>query len=689
VNIVLWKKILIVTASVIVILVMTVYVFLSFFDFNKLKPVISRALKDATGRELTIAGDINVSFGFISTLIAEDISFQNAPWGSRPQLGTLKHLEVKVKLLPLILGNFKFTHLVITEPDILFEINPSGRSNFEFEIPGGYDETTLPVLFFNDVNIKNGHFTYRKGPTDKTYTVRLDRINAVIPGLDKSMQLDFKGALEDIPLSLKGTMGPILAWVDPGHPLPVDLKAEIGSTFFNVNGEVRDPVNFKNFSFAITAGGPSTLEITKMASVKDVPELGAFELEAKVIDSAPKTYQISSFKIAFADIDADGSLELNLSQKIPRVKANLSSQQWDLRPLMATSDKKETGKSEPEKSDAKRDRVFSRTPWPLDAQKVLNADIKIRNKKVLLPNLALNDVMIDIFLENGNLAVKPIKFIIGGSSADGQFKLNLQQAIPTLAVVINIDQLDLAPMLDQLGYRDTLEGKMDVDLNLSGRGGSLADQMAGLNGEVTISMVDGRTESKHLEKVEKYLGTGVLRMLDPFERKDPYMQVNCFFNRIEIEDGLADCKLLLDTDQTTIIGTGAIDLKTEKFNLGIKPFPKKGTGIDGVGKVSFSLKELSQPFGLGGTLANPHLVLDSSRTAWAIAKFGVALALGPVGIAAFFADVSVGKTDPCALAVKKAEQEIRELKDQQPENDNQTDEKVDPNKTATDPSETP
>jgi len=143
------------------------------------------------------------------------------------------------------------------------------------------------------------------------------------------------------------------------------------------------------------------------------------------------------------------------------------------------------------------------------------------------------------------------------------------------------------------------------------------------------------------------------------------------------------------TDQTSIIGAGEIDLQTEKFNLGIKPFPKKGTGIDGVGKLSFSFKELSQPFGLGGTLAEPALVLDASRTALTIGKFGVALALGPVGIAAFFADISVGKTDPCALAVKEAEQAIREEKDQPPVNDNQSDEKVDENKTEAEPSETP
>jgi hypothetical protein len=34
-----------------------------------------------------------------------------------------------------------------------------------------------------------------------------------------------------------------------------------------------------------------------------------------------------------------------------------------------------------------------------------------------------------------------------------------------------------------------------------------------------------------------------------------------------------------------------------------------------------------------------------------IGKMAGALALGPIGIAAFFADVSVGKKDPCAVVL--------------------------------------
>jgi hypothetical protein len=79
--------------------------------------------------------------------------------------------------------------------------------------------------------------------------------------------------------------------------------------------------------------------------------------------------------------------------------------------------------------------------------------------------------------------------------------------------------------------------------------------------------------------------------------------------------------------------------------------------------ISFSFNELSQPFRLGGTLARPSLAIDSGRTAFVIGKFaGAFLALGPIGIAAFFADVSVGKEDPCALALESATQ-----KDQPPD----------------------
>jgi len=208
-------------------------------------------------------------------------------------------------------------------------------------------------------------------------------------------------------------------------------------------------------------------------------------------------------------------------------------------------------------------------------------------------------------------------------------------------------------MLDQLGYQHSVEGNMDVDFNLAGSGDSVAALMAGLNGNISIALSDGRAASEYFELLEKYLGSGILRMLNPFQEKREYTPVNCFVNKIEIKDGLADVKILLDTDRTSIFGAGDVNLKSERLDLGIKPTPKKGAlPVD----ISFNFRELSQPFRLGGTLANPSLVIDLGRTTLVIGKMAGALALGPIGIAAFFADVSMGKKDPCAVAMESVMQ---------------------------------
>ena len=108
---------------------------------------------------------------------------------------------------------------------------------------------------------------------------------------------------------------------------------------------------------------------------------------------------------------------------------------------------------------------------------------------------------------------------------------------------------------------------------------------------------------------------------------------------------------MLDTRQTSIFGDGKVDLKTEKLNLGIKPVPKQGHGLSDLGKVSFSLGELSQPF-LLGALAHPSLVIDPRRTVLTFGKLAGALALGPAGLTAFFMDVSLGKQNPCEVSVQ-------------------------------------
>ncbi|MBW2450150.1 MAG: AsmA family protein, partial [Deltaproteobacteria bacterium] len=418
-----------------------------------------------------------------------------------------------------------------------------------------------------------------------------------------------------------------------------------------VKGTIKDLAVPQGMKLDFTVRGKDLTNIQKLGGPA-VPFQGAFNVSGQASDPAPKIYKISSLEAVWGENDRSGWVELNLTKKRPQLRADLSAQKLDLRTLIPRAETEHAAKAPPSASVKNKDKLFPAEPLPLKGLKAIDADLKFRDKQVLLPTMALDDVIVDALLKNGNLEIKPFKFSIGGGKADVQFALRSQKTPATLAATLNVDQLEIGPMLDQLGYQRSVEGNLDAAFNLDGSGDSVAALMAGLNGNIRIAMSNGRTASAYLDLLEKYLGSGILRMLNPFEEKREYTPINCFVNKIGIKDGMADIKILLDTDRTSIFSAGNVNLKTESLDLGIKPTPKKGAMP---ANISFSFKELSQPFRLGGTLANPHLAIDAGRTAFVIGKMAGALALGPIGWAAFFADVSVGKKDACAVALGKAD----------------------------------
>jgi uncharacterized protein involved in outer membrane biogenesis len=451
-----------------------------------------------------------------------------------------------------------------------------------------------------------------------------------------------------------------------------------------LKGKIDDLSAVQGMNLEFSAKGSDISNFKKMGG-PEIPLQGPFSVTGQFIDPAPKIYRLPDFKANWGESNKTGWLELDLTAKRPKLSGELSSDHLDLRPLltenektrveksrsdkpMSSKTKPSTAKTRSSKSGGQAAKVFSAEPLALDGLQLIDLDLKFRDKQVLLPALALDEVILSVLLDNGNLAIKPFNFLIGGGKADFQFTLDSRKTPAALATTLDIDQLEIGPMLDKLEYERSVEGNLDTNLDLTGSGNSIAALMAGLNGDIRIAMSNGRAASQYLNLLEKYLGSGILRMLNPFEEKREYTPLNCFVTGIDIKDGLADVRILLDTDRTSIFGAGDVNLKTERLDLGIRPTPKKGALP---ANVSFSLKQLSQPFELGGTLAKPSLAIDPARTAFVAGKFAGALMLGPIGIAAFFANVSVGKQDPCAVALEAGEKRKQSSKTTQTESKNE------------------
>ena len=60
------------------------------------------------------------------------MSLANPPGFSRPQMATLKELDLKLALWPLLSKRVEIIRLDLVQPDILLERNAKGQPNWQF-----------------------------------------------------------------------------------------------------------------------------------------------------------------------------------------------------------------------------------------------------------------------------------------------------------------------------------------------------------------------------------------------------------------------------------------------------------------------------------------------------------------------------------------------------------------------------
>ncbi len=135
-------------------------VLLSIQDVGRYKEFIARKVSEKTGRELVIAGDFDLSISFSPSIVADDVTFQNAAWGSEAEMLKLGHVEAEVELFPMLTGDIRVKRLILEDLDLLLETDANGLGNWEFGERKAGDEDEdydgdgdLPVI--EDMRIEN------------------------------------------------------------------------------------------------------------------------------------------------------------------------------------------------------------------------------------------------------------------------------------------------------------------------------------------------------------------------------------------------------------------------------------------------------------------------------------------------------------------------------------------------------
>ena len=176
-------------AAVVGLVVVGSGIFIASFDPDSLKPRIIAAVKQQTGRDLTLQGRIRLGLSLQPTLIVQGVALSNPPGFSRPQMATLEQLDLKLALIPLLSRRVEIDRLVLVKPDILLETDATGRPNWQFTPettagaaqPGPADtkERAPTRITVADVRIEDGTLALRDAATGRSKVVGIKSLQGV------------------------------------------------------------------------------------------------------------------------------------------------------------------------------------------------------------------------------------------------------------------------------------------------------------------------------------------------------------------------------------------------------------------------------------------------------------------------------------------------------------------------------
>jgi uncharacterized protein involved in outer membrane biogenesis len=431
-----------------------------------------------------------------------------------------------------------------------------------------------------------------------------------------------------------------------------DIDASIGmaeQVLVKATGEVKDALNAKGVHVTVAVESKNLRSAAKVFGL-DLPPLLPLSTAVRVRD-VQGAYAFDDLRADIGRNNLAGSGAISIGGSRPKVKAQLASTLLDLAELFPKAGESQSGtarsKGVPESRKDKR--IFPANPWPLGDLKVADVDLDLKVDRLVLPNkLSLETLAAHLLLSNGRLEIQPLSTRINSGTLTGRVDLDASAGkAPVVAAKIDAKAVDLGQTLKQMGHPDLVTGtKTDLAMDLRGRGGSVRDLMAGLNGDVLLVMGEGKIHPKFVEWLGADLLTQVAERVNPFRKTDPYTELKCGVVRFAAKDGIAstDKGIAFETSRMTLVSSGTVDLKTEAIDFSLHPDTRQVAGV-GAG-------ELAKLLRVRGTLAEPSFGIDELEAAKTAASIGAAVATSGLSfLGERLAKLMMADRRPCETAL--------------------------------------
>ena len=586
-----FKIILITFAAILALGALGAWYAASSINPTQLTQLLSSAVKDATGRDLKIAGPVSLKIFPSIGVKAEQVTLSNASWASQSQMLALRQIELEVKLLPLFLGHVEISSINLAGLDADLQTNQAGQSNWDLSSPvsainskstssappqaSSSDSTFVAI---EAIRLSDARIRYQNG-NNPVRLLEIPKLSLIADGSKTAILLDLQ--YTNYKLGLKGNMGSLRQAIVDWDQAPVKTSLDLTLT---LNGK--------------------SLDIT-----------GKIDKEPKVL---------------------------------PKFDIKLESKSFDLAPLAAasliSSDGKLTVAAKPTISQGRY--FFSDDALPFNILPNANGSIALNMNELKLPNQTpLKNMSGTIAFKGDKIDVHDLKFELGKGQAQAQISLaQISSAAPTISMKAFAKGFTLEQLLVSTNSSAKMSGgDAQIALNLSGRGKSLHQIVGAANGAAQMTVGNARIDSGLLNAAGD-LAVTIMDTLNPMRKQSNQTILECAVAYLPVINGMVNVKdsVGVETDKLNIVLSGTVNLNSESINLKIDPHQKSGltTGVN--------LGSLVQ---LEGTLQNPSAGMNKEAVVNSALSIGLGFLTGGISIAAENVRSMSTKRQPCKTAM--------------------------------------
>lgn len=580
---------------------------------------IERAVENATGRQLTIQGDVGVSYWPVLGLRATKTTLSNVPGGRAPAFNTSDEIDIGVELQPLLNRQVVVRNLVLQRPRIALEIDAAGKPNWIFtprvrlapapsapRPPTGAAPRPSPATVdvarttLREVRIVDGEVTYYDarhgsgwGVGEVNLTTAVNALNLPVHATG-SLKYNDKPVQVDLSVANPGAM----MNGQPTH-LTVSVHSDLLTATFAGESAIVGSLNGQ-----VLASGPN---LRAFAAWVGTPIQGGVGLQQFDVNGLLTTgngeFSFSNAGFAIDLLRGRGDFAISQRRGKPYVSGRLQLFDFDMNPYLLGHAPPhappvnapapaplppESAPLQPQTAvpNAQIAAVApppravdvqaapSATPIDFSGLQALNADLDLTTGAVLVQHARFDAARLSIVINDGYLAATIQNLSLYGGTAHGRFEIDARQPDARMSEQMSFDGLDALRFLTDTVNFTNIEGKAEITASLRTHGRTMSELIGRADGQTHIEVVSGVLHGVDMGGVTRTINNALRGELIAPEARTPFQG---FSGTFAIADGVfAADDLSFNTPDLRIPGIVVIDVPAKRLDLRVAPRSPRG-----------------------------------------------------------------------------------------------------------------